>query len=410
MAKAEETEDETEILKGTSAVAKGVMSADPDVVSAYPITPQTGVVEKLSELFADGKMDGEFIKVDSEFNAASTCIGASAAGARVFSATSSQGLKLMSEPLFTASGMRLPIVMAVANRSLSAPLSIWADHTDSFAERDGGMIQFYAEDVQEAVDHVLLGYKVAETVDLPVISTFDGFILTHVQEPVDLPDESETSEFLPPREPTYTLDPSDPKTMGAYARPEHWMETRYEVHRALNESRDVIAAAVEEFADVFGRDYTEYGGMIDTYRAEDADYVLLGLGSIAGTIREVVDDYRARGEKVGMVRPRIYRPFPAEALRDALAGKEAVGILTKEVSPGYESALAGEVKAALYSADDRPAVQDFIIGLAGRDVTKDEIADMVEETKATEREMDFADEESWPQLREEIVNEEVDFK
>ena len=410
MAKAEETEDETEILKGTSAVAKGVMSADPDVVSAYPITPQTGVVEKLSELFADGKMDGEFIKVDSEFNAASTCIGASAAGARVFSATSSQGLKLMSEPLFTASGMRLPIVMAVANRSLSAPLSIWADHTDSFAERDGGMIQFYAEDVQEAVDHVLLGYKVAETVDLPVISTFDGFILTHVQEPVDLPDESETSEFLPPRDPTYTLDPSDPKTMGAYARPEHWMETRYEVHRALNESRDVIAAAVEEFADVFGRDYTEYGGMIDTYRADDADYVLLALGSIAGTIREVVDDYRARGEKVGMVRPRIFRPFPAEALRDALAGKEAVGILTKEVSPGYESALAGEVKAALYSADDRPAVQDFIIGLAGRDVTKDEIAEMIEETKATEREMDFADEESWPQLRDEIVNEEVDFK
>ncbi|HKL30654.1 MAG TPA: hypothetical protein VJ898_15475 [Natrialbaceae archaeon] len=410
MAKAEETEDETEILKGTSAVAKGVMSVDPDVVSAYPITPQTGVVEKLSELFADGKMDGEFIKVDSEFNAASTCIGASAAGARVFSATSSQGLKLMSEPLFTASGMRLPIVMAVANRSLSAPLSIWADHTDSFAERDGGMIQFYAEDVQEAVDHVLLGYKVAETVNLPVISTFDGFILTHVQEPVNLPDEEKTSEFLPPREPKYTLDPSDPKTMGAYARPEHWMETRYEVHRALNESRDVIQAAVEEFADVFGRDYTEYGGMIDTYRAEDADYVLLALGSIAGTIREVVDDYRARGEKVGMVRPRIFRPFPAEALRDALAGKEAVGILTKEVSPGYESALAGEVKAALYSADDRPAIQDFIIGLAGRDVTKDEIADMVEETKTTDREMDFADEESWPQLRAEIIEEEVDFK
>jgi pyruvate ferredoxin oxidoreductase alpha subunit len=150
--------------------------------------------------------------------------------------------------------------------------------------------------------------------------------------------------------------------------------------------------------------------MIDTYRAEDADYVLLALGSIAGTIREVVDDYRARGEKVGMVRPRIFRPFPAEALRDALAGKEAVGILTKEVSPGYESALAGEVKAAMYSADDRPAIQDFIIGLAGRDVTKDEIGDMLEETKTTESEMDFADEESWPQLREEIVNEEVDFK
>jgi pyruvate ferredoxin oxidoreductase alpha subunit len=398
-----------EVLKGTSAVARGVKAIDPDVVSAYPITPQTGVVETISEMVADGEMDGEFIKVDSEFNAASTCIGASAAGARVFSATSSQGLKLMSEPLFTASGMRLPIVMAVANRSLSAPLSIWADHTDSFAERDGGMIQFYAEDVQEAVDHVLLSYKVAETVQLPAISTFDGFILTHVQEPVDIPGDEETAEFLPPREPEYTLDPSDPKTLGAYARPEHWMETRYEVHRAHKATPPVIEAAVEEFADVFGRDYTEYGGLIDTYRADDADHVLLALGSIAGTIREVVDEYRADGEAVGMVRPRVFRPFPAEALRDALAGKDAVGILTKEVSPGHESALAGEVKSALYSASDRPAVRDFIIGLAGRDVTKDEIAEMIEVTKDTEREMDFEAEESWPQIREDIVQEEVNF-
>lgn len=400
-------DEEQEILKGTAAVAKGVQSIDPDVISAYPITPQTGVVEKLSEIVADGDLDSEFIKVDSEFNAASTCIGASSAGARVFSATSSQGLKLMSEPLFTASGMRLPIVMAVANRSLSAPLSIWADHTDSFAERDGGMIQFYAEDVQEAVDHVLLAYRVAEQVNLPVLSNFDGFILTHVQEPVSLPDAEATSEFLPPRDPAFTLDPSDPVSMGAYARPEHWTETRYEVHRVLAESADVLADATEEFADVFGRDYTEYGGLLDTYRAEDADYLMVALGSIAGTIREVVDEYRDQGEAVGMVRPRVFRPFPTEALRDALGGAHAVGVLTKEVSPGNESALAGEIKSALYGTGNPPAIRSFVAGLAGRDVKPAEIGAMVEDVKEAADAPGPAG-ETWPQLNSDLLPEEVD--
>ena len=409
MARAEPSEpenpsDEQEVMKGTSAVAKGVMAADPDVVSAYPITPQTGVVEKLSELVADGKLDSEFIKVDSEFNAASTCIGASAAGARAFSATSSQGLKLMSEPLFTAAGMRLPIVMAVANRSLSAPLSIWADHTDAFAERDGGMLQFHAEDVQEAIDHVLLSFRVAEQVNLPALSNFDGFILTHVQEPANIPSEEEVSEFLPPRDPEYTLDPSNPKTMGAYARPEHWTESRYEIQRAMMDAREVWADAVEEFRDVFGRDYTEYGGMLDTYHAEDADHIVVAMGSIAGTIRNVVDAYREDGEKVGMVRPRVFRPFPAPELRDALADAESVAVLTKEMSPGYESAFAGEIKGALYHAESQPPIKSYVLGMAGRDVKPEDIAEIIEDVKTATPEMGFKESESWPQLRPELLN------
>jgi len=403
MAKAEQNpSDEQEVMKGTSAVAKGVMAANPDVVSAYPITPQTGVVEKLSELVADGQLDSEFIKVDSEFNAASTCIGASAAGARAFSATSSQGLKLMSEPLFTAAGMRLPIVMAVANRSLSAPLSIWADHTDAFAERDGGMLQFHAEDVQEAIDHVLMGFRVAEQVNLPVLSNFDGFILTHVQEPADIPTEEEVSEFLPPRDPAFTLDPSDPKTMGAYARPEHWTEARYEIQRAMEDSKDVWAKTTEEFKEVFGRDYTEYNGMLDTYHG-DADYRLVALGSICGTIRGVIDEYRAEGVDVGLVRPRVHRPFPTEELREALGDAEAVGVLTKEMSPGYESALAGEIKGTLYHAENQPPIKSFVIGMAGRDVTAEEIGAMIEETMEASAPMAFDEQESWPQLREELI-------
>ena len=405
MAKAEQNpSDEQEVMKGTSAVAKGVMAANPDVVSAYPITPQTGVVEKLSELVADGELDSEFIKVDSEFNAASTCIGASAAGARAFSATSSQGLKLMSEPLFTAAGMRLPIVMAVANRSLSAPLSIWADHTDAFAERDGGMLQFHAEDVQEAIDHVLLSFRVAEQVNLPALSNFDGFILTHVQEPADIPTEEEVSEFLPPRDPEYTLDPSDPKTMGAYARPEHWTETRYVVQEAMMEAKDVWADAVEEFKDVFGRDYTEYNGMLDTYYADDAEYLLVALGSIAGTIRGVIDEYRENGEKVGLVRPRVHRPFPTAELREALGDAKAVGVVTKEMSPGYESALAGEIKGTLYHAENQPPIKSFVVGMAGRDVTAPDIGALIEETKEASSTMAFEEQESWPQLRDELLN------
>ncbi|AKH96993.1 pyruvate ferredoxin oxidoreductase [Halanaeroarchaeum sulfurireducens] len=401
---------EQTMLKGDRAVAHSVLSAQPDVVSAYPITPQTGIVEKLSEMDANGDLRGQFLKVDSEFNAASSCIGASGAGARVFSATSSQGLKLMSEPLFTASGMRLPLVLAVANRSLSGPLSIWNDHTDAFAERDGGMIQFFAEDVQEAVDNILMAYRVAEDpeISLPALANLDGYILTHVKEPVEVPTEEETAEYLPKRDPHATLDPKDPKTMGAFARPEHWTETRFAVHDALLRSKETIGDAVEEFADQFGRDYgLEWGGLLETYGPEDAEIALLGLGSIVGTMRDVADDHPA---SVKVVKPRVIRPYPEEALREALAGVESVGVLTKEVSPGHQGTLAAELKSALYGSGHNPAIHSSVLGLAGRDVTKGDISDIIDEiVDATTAgpSTGVISEEDWPQLKRDMLPDEV---
>lgn len=396
------------MLKGEAAVAQAALVTQPDVVSAYPITPQTGIVETLSELDADGELRGEFLKVDSEFNAASSCIGASSAGARVFSATCSQGLKLMSEPLFTASGMRLPVVMAVANRSLSAPISIWNDHTDSFAERDGGMLQFFAADVQEAVDNLLIAYRVAETpeISLPALANLDGFILTHVKEPVEIPTEAAAAEYLPEREPHATLDPSAPKTMGPVVRPEHWTETRYDVHDAMLRSKEVIAEATEAFAEQFGREYgLEYGGLLETVGPSDADLAVLGLGSLTGTVEHVIEDHSA---SVKLVRPRVIRPFPAEALRDALAGVEAVGVLQKEVSPGYQGSLAGELKSALYGSSVNPAVRSYVLGLAGRDVPSEDIEAIIEDIATvadTGHPKTFDDEESWPQLKHELLME-----
>ncbi len=403
------------MLTGYDAVAEAVKTCDPDVISAYPITPQTDIVERISEMVADGELTSEFIKVDSEFNAASTCVGASAAGARVFSATCSQGLKLMSEVMFSASGMRLPLVLAIANRSLSAPLSIWGDHTDTFAERDGGMIQFYAEDVQEAMDNILMAYKVAEDHDvlLPALSCLDGFILTHVQEQVEVPEEDKVREFLPDRDPFHTLDPSDPTTMGAYARPEHWTETRYMVHEAQKNAKDKLGEAAEEFSEIFGRDYgLDYRGLIDTYRAEDADIILLSIGSVCGTMRYIVDEYRENGEKVGLVRLRVYRPFPIEEMREVLKDAEAVAVLEKDVSVGYQGGLAIDLKSALYPTDVRVPILNFIAGLAGRDISKDNIRSIIERTKELAEkgthEMEFEEEEIWQSLNTDILPEEVD--
>jgi pyruvate ferredoxin oxidoreductase alpha subunit len=404
---------EMQMLKGDKAVAHGVASIQPDVVSAYPITPQTGIVERVSQFKADGELDGEFLRVDSEFNACSTALGAAAAGARAFSATSSQGLKLMSEPLFTASGMRLPLVMAVANRSLSAPLSIWGDHTDTFAERDGGMIQIYGEDVQEAVDNLLMAYKVAEDPDisLPALSTMDGFILTHVKEPVEIYSEADVAAFLPDREPNFTLDPSDPKTMGAYARPEHWTETRYAVQEAMLRSKDTIDAVVHEFAEQFGREYgLDYRGLIDVYGPEDADVAIITLGSLVGTVKDVLDEYEERGESVKLVKIRVYRPFPIDELRAALRGVDAAAVLEKDVSLGYQGGLVTDLKAALYNTDVRPDIRSFIVGLAGRDIQRREIREVIAEMQRLAADpvsgtVAFEDEESWPQVREDILEE-----
>jgi pyruvate ferredoxin oxidoreductase alpha subunit len=319
----------------------------------------------------------------------------------------------MSEPLFTASGMRLPLVMAVANRSLSAPLSIWGDHTDTFAERDGGMIQIYGEDVQEAVDNLLMAYKVAEDPDisLPALSTMDGFILTHVKEPVEIYSEADVAAFLPDREPNFTLDPSDPKTMGAYARPEHWTETRYAVQEAMLRSKDTIDAVVHEFAEQFGREYgLDYRGLIDVYGPEDADVAVITLGSLVGTVKDVLDEYEERGESVKLVKIRVYRPFPIDELRAALRGVDAAAVLEKDVSLGYQGGLVTDLKAALYNTDVRPDIRSFIVGLAGRDIQRREIREVIAEMQRLAADpvsgtVAFEDEESWPQVREDILEE-----
>lgn len=396
--------------KGEAAVAESVRTIAPHVVSAYPITPQTGIVETLSQMHADGNLDGEFLKVDSEFNAASSCIGASAAGARTFSATCSQGLKLMSEPLFTAAGMRLPVVMAVANRSLSAPISIWNDHTDAFAERDGGMIQFFVRDVQEAVDTMVMAYRIAEdpAVSLPALVNLDGFILTHVKEPVTLPESETVAEYLPPRSPHATLDPTAPKTMGPVGRPEHWTEARYAVQEAMIRAGDVLTDVTDEFAEFFGREYgPNYGGHIEVTGDPGSEIGLLALGSVVGTIEHVIDDIE---RDVKLIRPRVIRPFPAEQLRSALQGVGAVGVLQKENSPGYQGSLAGELKSALYASDIQPVVKSYIVGMGGRDVRHADIEAIIEEVAAlvdSDPPDRFIDEERWPQLNPDLLAEEV---
>jgi len=358
-----------EIMEGSHAIALAVKAARPNVVSAYPITPQTHIVEDISQLIADGDLDAQYVKVESEHSAMSVCIGASATGARTYTATTSQGLALMHEVLFNAAGMRLPIVMTVANRALSAPLSIWNDHQDSISERDSGWIQIYAEDNTEASDLTIQAYRIAEDtrIQVPVMVCMDGYTLTHTYEPVELLEQDLVDNFLPTYRPTDFLDVNDPKSFGMFADPNYYTEFRYQNHRALEVAKAVIPEISTEFGEVFDRDY---GGLIDEYRCDDAEYVLMAMGSVVGTLRDTVDDLRDDGVRAGAIKLRSYRPFPSDELRRALAGVTAVGILDKNISLGFEGALFTDVKASLYHDEDAPNAFGFIAGLGGRDIPK----------------------------------------
>ena len=358
-----------EIMEGSHAVALAVKAARPNVVSAYPITPQTHIVEDISQLIADGDLDAQYVKVESEHSALSVCIGASATGARTYTATTSQGLALMHEVLFNAAGMRLPIVMTVANRALSAPLSIWNDHQDSISERDSGWIQLYAEDNTEASDLTIQAYRIAEDsrIQVPVMVCMDGYTLTHTYEPVELLEQDLVDDFLPPYRPTDFLNVNDPKSFGMFADPNYYTEFRYQNHRALEVAKAVIPEISTEFGEVFDRDY---GGLIEEYRCDDAEYVLMAMGSVVGTLKDTVDDLRDDGVRAGAIKLRLYRPFPVDELRRALAGLEAVGILDKNISLGFEGALFTDVKASLYHEDNAPKAFGFIAGLGGRDIPK----------------------------------------
>jgi pyruvate ferredoxin oxidoreductase alpha subunit len=365
------------VVEGSYAIADAVRCCSPDVVSVYPITPQTHIVEHLSEFVADGKLDCEYINVDSEFSSISSLIGASVAGARTYTSTTSQGLALMFEVLYNVSGMRLPIVMTTVNRALSAPLSIWNDQQDALGARDSGWIQIYAENVQEAIDLTPQLYKISEDPKIltPSMSCMDGFILTHVYEPVEFLDEEKVKEFLPPFRPEYVLDPENPKSFGAFTDPSWFTEFKYLQYQAMERALDKIEEVSKEFEEVFGRGY---GGLIDTYAMEDAEVVLVTMGSIIGTIKEAIDELRSEGVKVGLVKIRSYRPFPAEALKNALKDADVIVVIEKDLSMGYESALLTDLKGAFYNSSIKTPIIGFAVGLGGRDVAIKHIRKMVE--------------------------------
>jgi pyruvate ferredoxin oxidoreductase alpha subunit len=368
-----------EIMEGSIAVAQAVRLCRPQVVSAYPITPQTHIVEALAEIVANGELAADYITVESEFSALSACVGAVAAGSRAYSATTSQGLALMFEVCFNMAGMRLPIVMTIANRALGAPLSIWNDQQDSISLRDAGWLQFYAEDNQEAVDLHYIGYRVAEDhrVLLPTMVCFDGFILSHTYEPVEMLSQEEVDAFLPPFRPKFMLDAKQPVSMGMYATPEYYLEFRYETDQAHKRALQVVREAGREFGERFGRDYS---GLVESYRMDDAETAIVAMGSICGTTKDAIDEMREAGQKVGLVRIRCFRPFPAEDLRAALSGVKRVAVLDKNIVLGAggatpRGAVALEVRDALYGTTI--PVLDYIIGLGGRDVRLEGIREVV---------------------------------
>jgi len=389
------------VMKGNEAAAWAAKLAKPKVVAAFPITPSTLVPEKISEFVADGEMDAEFIKVESEHSAISACVGASAAGVRTFTATASQGLALMHEILFIAAGMRLPIVMAIGNRTLSAPINIWNDWQDTISERDTGWIQFYAENNQEALDLILIAFKVAEDerVLLPAMVGFDAFILTHTVEPVEIPDQEVVDEFLGEYVPKHAyLDPARPITQGALGFPVHYMEARYTVWEAMENARKVIKEAFDEFEKKFGRRYH----MIEEYKTDDAEIILLTMGSLAGTLKEFVDKKREEGIKIGAAKMTVYRPFPIEEIRALAKKAKVLAILEKDISFGIGGAVFADTSRALINEKEKPIMLDFIIGLGGRDVTFDQLEEVVAISKKA-LEGEKVEEVNWIGLRKEIL-------
>lgn len=361
------------------ALADAVGLCDVDVVAAYPITPQTHIVEHLAELVAEGHLDADFVPVESEHSAMSACIGSSAAGARTFTSTCSQGYALMSELCYIASAMRLPIVMAVANRAISAPINIWNDHADLMYARDTGWIQLISENGQEAVDLSILAFRIAEDqgISLPVQVNLDGFTMSHVIEPLMMPEAAEIKEFLPPFKPVLRLDPAKPITMGPVGMPDVFTEARKAQDEALKSSKPAIQAIFDLFAKQFGRQYK----MVETYKTEDAETIIVAIGSIAQTAMTAIDAMRARGNKVGIARIRVFRPFPAAELVEAVRGAKNLVLLDRVTSfAGGEVSgpVALEIKSALFDNGLLPKVGNFLVGLGGRDVTQQNFEEMVE--------------------------------
>jgi pyruvate ferredoxin oxidoreductase alpha subunit len=353
-------------LEGSQAVAKAVALCRPQVVSAYPISPQTHIVEGLSDLVRTGELaDCRYLMVESEFAAMSAALGASATGARTYTATASQGLLYMVEALYNASGLGLPVVMTVANRAIGAPINIWNDHSDAMSQRDCGWIQLYAESNQEAVDLHVQAYRLAEELSLPVMVCMDGFVLTHAVEALDLPEQEQVDAFLPHFEPRQVLDPDDPVTIGAMVGPEAFTEVKYLMHAKQMQALGLVPEIAGEFSQAFGR---SSGGLLRSYRSTDADTVVVALGSVLGTIEEVVDELRDEGVKIGALGVKCFRPYPVDEIRDALAHAQRVIVLERAFAVGIGGIVGQNVRLSL--ADRQTPVYDVVAGLGGRPVTK----------------------------------------
>ncbi len=379
-------------LEGSFAIAEAVRMVNVDVIAAYPITPQTHIVERLAEMIADGELDAEFICVESEHSAMSACVGASAAGARVFTCSAGQGLELMHEVLYIPSSMRLPVVAVAANRALSAPLSVWCDHSDAMSLRDIGWIQMFAENNQQAFDLTVCAYRMAEEVLFPAMVHIDGFFLSHVIEDMELPAEEDVRDFIPDYEHPFVLDPDKPVSMGCYAPPFIYPETKKAQEVDFEATKQKILKTWEEFGRIFGRYYSP----VELYRMEDARIALLVMGSLSETAMLAVDEMRDAGEAVGLIRLRLWRPFPFAELRAAVKDIELLVVLDRAISFGMGGPVCSEVRSALYNLVERPPVIGFIGGLGGRDISVAEFRYMIK--RARERVNAGEEREDKPEL------------
>ena len=362
------------VISANQSVSYAVRAAKAQVIAAYPITPQSSIVEMLSGFCATGELHAKFINVESEHSAMAACIAASVTGARTFTATSSQGLALMHEVLHYASGLRLPIVMANVNRALASPFNLKADLSDSLSQRDTGWLQFYCESGQEVFDTIIQAYRIAEQTLLPVMVNLEGFILSHTYEIVDIPEQKQIDLFLPPSPPRECLDVDDPAMFGSTT--DYYINFRYKMHQDMEKAKTVCRETDAEFKKVFGRDY----GLVSSYLCDDADLILVTAGTIAGTCRVVADRLRAKGLKVGVLRIRLFRPFPGEQICEALRTAKKVAVIDRDFSPGCGGVFAQETKAVLQGVQSGLPVFEFIAGLGGKDVTDKDIEQIIEQT------------------------------
>jgi pyruvate ferredoxin oxidoreductase alpha subunit len=365
------------VITGDHAVAIGAKLCRVDVVPAYPITPQTLIIEHIADFVNDGELHAKFLTMESEHSVMSASVAASAAGARVFTATSSQGLAFMHEMLYATAPLRLPVVMANASRTLGGPPGIWCEYNDSMGARDSGWLQLYVEDNQEALDMIIQSFRIAEDkrVLLPVMPCLDGFVLTHTVEPVEIPKQEDVDTFLSPYEPDIILDPARPAMIGTFMPAEYIMELRRQTVGAFESAKDVIREVNDDFATIFGRDY---GGLVDTYRMDDAKVALITMGTVTSTSREVVDELRQKGEKAGIIKLRFFRPFPSEDLKKLVSKLDALGVFDRSISFHGGGPVYNEVRSALFGMTI--PVIDHLAGLGGRDVTKEQIFKMFELT------------------------------